>query len=376
MVPLINKQSTTPFYQQLAAIIRKQVLYSELKPGDKLPSENELVQQYQISRSSVRQAIDILAAEGLVERVHGKGNFIQQWHDAISEGGTIGLLVPYERLSLFPNIINGVETAAKSRGFTLVLSYMGKDDREEMQTIERMRSQNIGGLVIYPRNYITYDEMIWQLYEDNYPFVLIDRYFTELPSPFVGIDNVSAMRRAVEYLIGLGHRSIGFVQSTDPVTTSIKERYVGYREALRHHGIRFNENWLCHLPKITYSPLNIEDDEEIEYQPFCDFLTQKEHPTALIAINDYTAYLIYKAAVAKGIRVPEDMALMGFDNDEFARFNEVPLTTTEQPFREIGARAANLLLDRMRGNNTGSEHVLLPTRLVARQSCGETLINN
>jgi GntR family transcriptional regulator, arabinose operon transcriptional repressor len=369
----IDKQSSISIYQQLAAIIRKQVLYAELKPGDKLPSEHEMVHQYQISRSSVRQAIDILVTEGLVERVHGKGNFIQNWRTSNPEGGTIGLLVPYERLSLFPNIISGIESAAKARGYTLILSYMGKDDREEIQTVRRLRDQRVAGLVIYPRNYITYDEMVWQLFEEGFPFVLIDRYFTELPCSYVGVDNVTAVYRAVEYLIQLGHRQIGFVTTPDPNTTSVKERFAGYRNALRHHGIDFDEKWLCRSPSISYSPIKTDENEEMEVQPFREFFHQKDHPTALIALNDYTAYLVYNAAKAEGVRIPEDMALMGFDNDEFARFNEVPLTTTEQPFREIGARAANLLIDKIRGIHSGMERVLLPTRLVQRQSCGELL---
>ena len=364
----LDKQSSKTIYQQLAAIIRKQVIYGELKPGVKLPSENELVKQYAISRSSVRQAIDILVGEGLVERVHGKGNFIYDWRTMNVEGGTIALLVPYERLSLFPNIINGVEMAAKRRGFSLILSYMGKDDREEIATLKRLRDQRVSGLVIYPRNYITYDEMIWQLFEEGFPFVLIDRYFTDLPCSYVGVDNMRALHNVVTYLIGLGHREIGFMMPPDPNTTSVKERYTGYRDALRHHGIPFNDQWLCKSPTLSYSPVNPESDEEREIQNYRPYFKQKDLPSALIAINDYTAYLVYNAAKAEGVRIPEDMSLIGFDNDEFARFNEVPLTTVEQPFREIGGRAVDLLVDKIRGAHSGLERILLPTRLVVRQS--------
>jgi GntR family transcriptional regulator, arabinose operon transcriptional repressor len=364
----LDKLSSKTIYQQLAAIIRKQVIYGELKPGDKLPSEFELVKQYTISRSSVRQAIDILVSEGLVERVHGKGNFIYDWRTMNVESGTIGLLVPYERLSLFPNIIKGVETAAKNRGFSLILSYMGKDDREEIATVKRLRDQRVSGLVIYPRNYITYDEMIWQLFEESFPFVLIDRYLTDLPCLYVGVDNIGAIHNVVTYLIGLGHREIGFMMPSDPNTTSVKERYTGYRDALRHNGIPFNEKWLCRSPSLSYSPVNPEEGEEAEIQNYRPFFQQRNLPSALIAINDYTAYLVYNAAKAEGVRIPEDMSLIGFDNDEFARFNEVPLTTVEQPFQEIGGRAVNLLVDKIRGVHSGLERILLPTRMVVRQS--------
>jgi GntR family transcriptional regulator of arabinose operon len=366
----LDKLGSKSIYQQLAAIIRKRVLYAELKPGDKLPSEFELVRQYQISRSSVRQALDILVAEGLVERVHGKGNFIRNWRTNSVEGGSIALLVPYERVALFPNIIQGMETAAKARGYSLIFSYMGKNDREELDTVKRIKDQRVAGLVIYPRNHITYDEMIWQLFEEGFPFVLIDRYFTELPSSYVGVDNIAATYNIVNYLVALGHREIGFVMAPDPNTTSIKERYTGYRDALRHHGIPFDENWICVSPSIAYSPIHPNIGEEVEIEHYRLFFRNRPIPSALIAINDYTAYLVFNAAKAEGIKIPAEMTLVGFDNDEFARFNEVPLTTIEQPFQEIGARAANLLIDKIRGVHSGMERILLPTQLVVRQSSG------
>jgi GntR family transcriptional regulator of arabinose operon len=366
----LDKQSSKAIYQQLATIIRKQVLYGEIKPGDKLPSEYELVKLYQISRSSVRQGLDILVAEGLVERVHGKGNFISYWRSTNNEGGTIGLLVPYERFSLFPNIISGIETAAKDRGFTLTINYMGNNDREEKETVKRLINQKIAGFVVYPRNNIAYDEMIWQMYEERFPFVLVDRYFNELACSYVGVDNLSAVYNLVSYLISLGHREIGFIAPKDANTTSIRERYAGYRNALRHNGIEFNEDWLCWSPSTLYSPIHPDQGEENEINFFREYFRNQKLPTALIAVNDYTAYLIFNAAKAEGLEIPADLTLVGFDNDEFARFNEVPLTTVEQPYREVGARAANMLIDMIKGISSTVNRILLPTRLIVRQSSG------
>jgi len=367
----LDKRSSVTIYQQLANIIRKQVLYGDIKPGEKLPSENELVDQYQISRSSVRLALDILVAEGLVDRVHGKGNFISNWRTSNSVGGEIALLVPYKRLSLFPNIINGVETAAKARDFTVTVSYMGEEDREEKETVRRLRDQKVAGFVVYPRNRVIYDEMIWELTEEAFPVVLIDRYFTELPTSYVGVNNSAAVYQLVNHLVSLGHTEVGFITPRDAFTTSIKERYAGYRDALRHNGIDFDEAWHVESPSILYSPVYPEKGEESEINFFREYLSRRNHPSAIIAVNDYTAYLIYNAAKAEGICIPEDLTLIGFDNDEFSRFNEVPLTTVEQPYREIGSRAANLLIDKITGIHTTVERILLPTRLVVRQSSGE-----
>jgi LacI family transcriptional regulator len=101
-----------------------------------------------------------------------------------------------------------------------------------------------------------------------------------------------------------------------------------------------------------------------------------DRPSAIFAINDITAFLVSKAASLEGLRIPEDMALVGFDNDAFARRASVPLTTVAQPFEEIGARAAHLLVDRLRGSPPGFERVLLNTQLIIRQSCGEALVHS
>jgi DNA-binding LacI/PurR family transcriptional regulator len=195
-----------------------------------------------------------------------------------------------------------------------------------------------------------------------------------LPSSYVGIDNFKAAYHVVEYLIARGHRTIGFATTPDSNTSTIRERYQGYRAALQEHDIDFKQAWLCESSTAYSSPVYTEQGEVKETGFFRNFFKQKELPTAILAINDHTAFLVYNAAKSEGIKVPQDLSLVGFDNDEFARINEVPLTTVAQPFREMGARAASLLIDKVRGVRSGLKRILLPTHLVVRQSCGEMVI--
>ena len=272
------------------------------------------------------------------------------------------------------NLIEGVETAASSRDFSMVFSYMGQDEDEEMRTFRRMRSQKIAGFIIYPKDNLTRGEAIWQLFHEHFPFVLIDRYLPELPSAFVGIDNFEAAYNAIEYLIKLGHREIGFASMSDINTTTIHDRQAGYLQALRDHGIEFNENWMFQSPSIYTSPIYTNGEKQAELDHLRELFRRKVLPTAVFAINDIIANILCEAAKAEGIRIPEDLAVMGFDDDDFAQTNEPPLTTVAQPFKEIGARAAHLLIDKIRGvsSGLGLERILLPTRLVIRQSCGES----
>lgn len=367
----IRKDSPIPIYKQLAEVIRDQVLKGELRPGDQLPGEWELAKSYKISRSSVRSTIDLLVNSGMVVKIHGKGNFIQDWTEMNSNGGVIALLVPDSRVFLFSNVLNGALNAAKSRGYTLIISFLGKDEREEEQNIDQLRQHGVKGFVIFPRNNISYDSAIWRLYRENFPFVLIDRHFSELPAAFVGIDNLQAAFEVVNHLASLGYRTIGFSTTTSMKTSTVQERFEGYQKALRLYDIPYYPRWLFDTQLASSSPVIPEEDEAGQVEIFRSFFQQRGHPEAIFSVNDITAYLLGGAAKAEGIAIPADMALAGMDDDEYARRTEVPLTTMRQPFEEIGARATHMLIDHLRGSPLRIERIILPTQLVIRQSCGE-----
>jgi GntR family transcriptional regulator of arabinose operon len=375
-VPILDRNNPIPIYQQLASVIRNQILSGELKPGDQLLSELDMVSHYQVSRDSIRRALDLLARAGMVKRVQGKGNFVYQWQETQDEGGMISFLVPDERIFLFMNMLNGVVSAARLRGYSTVFSYLGKNEREEAETIGQQKTQGVSGFIIFPKNDLDYDAAIWQLFQEGTPFVLVDRDFPDLPCPFVGIDNVQAAYNAVSYLLRRGYSTIGFATSSDFKTSTIRDRFSGYRKALDDHGIEFRPEWLIQSPSHFSSPIYYEEQEAIEIEHYRKLIRSPQCPSAIFAINDVTAYLIARAASLVGLRIPEDLALLGFDNDDFARRSSVPLTTVAQPFEEIGARAAHLLIDRLRGSPAGFERILLPTQLIIRQSCGEGLVHS
>lgn len=286
-------------------------------------------------------------------------------------GGVIALLVPDSRVFLFSNVLNGSLNAAKSRGYTLIISFLGKNEQEEDKNFDQLRQHGVKGFVIFPRNNTTYDPAIWRLYRENFPFVLIDRYFPELPSNFVGIDNVQAAFDVVNHLAGLGYQTIGFATTTWLKTTTVRERFEGYQKALRVYGIEYNPRWFFDTQLESASPVIPEENEEGQIEIFRNLYQERGHPEAIFSINDITAYLLGRAAKMEGITIPEDMALAGMDDDEYAKRTEVPLTTMRQPFEEIGARATHILIDQLRGSPLKIERVYIPTQLVIRQSCGE-----
>lgn len=360
---IFDKESATSIYHQVAGLLRDQILSGELEPGAKLPPELELAEQYDLSRGTIRQAILLLVAEGLVERIQGKGTFVRRLEQGSSNGGVIGITLPYAHDSLAIDILLGAESAAKSRGYSLLFSYTGENIQQEAIDIQRMRAEKAQGFIIFPSTNVTYDEAIWQLRKEGFPFVLVDRYFPGLTSDYVGVDNLGGAYRVTEHLINLGHRAIAFIGASDTQTTSVNDRFQGYKRALASHGLVFQEGWHC-------SFVGSAGNEDIEMNEIRKYLSRPETPRAIVAVNDYTAIKVVKSARSLGLRVPEDVAIVGFDDIQQASQLETPLTTVAQPRYEIGVRAAHLLIDRLKGIKTGLSQLILPTSLVVRESCG------
>lgn len=368
-----NEKQMNSLYAQILHFYRERILSGEFPVGTQLPTEMEIAQQHQISRGTVRQALNILVNEGLVERVQGRGTFVcssLSTHDKkieTSEEKNIGLILcgsTDDELSM--DILVGVEQEAKSRGYHLNFAFAEDNAQQLALDIARMR-MHTNGLIIFPLSDILYDEAIAQLKHDQMPFVLIDRYLPDIESDYVGVDNVRGGYRATEHLITLGHIRIGFAYSSSGgfLTTSVHNRWEGYQKALKAYDLPYDEAMLLRdAPSATAEPPNVYDE----------YLLRSNRPSAIFAVNDGVVLGLLLAAQRCHIGVPEELAIIGFDDISYAAHVNPPLTTIAQPRKEIGLRAGNLLIDRIEGQVVGPpRHIELPTRLIVRESCGTRL---
>jgi DNA-binding LacI/PurR family transcriptional regulator len=367
---LDKKPNAEALYSQLLAHFRERILDGSLRAGARLPTELELAQQYDISRGTVRQAMSALVSEGLLDRVQGRGTFVRPLPPAPSESRPvaekrIGLLLHYMDGPLDLDILIGVEHAAKSRGYQVSFAYAEESLEQQDRDIVRLRADRVAGMIIFPVSDVTYDESVWRLKADGVPFVLVDRYFTDIDTDYVVADNVGGGYRATEHLLILGHRRIGFLYSNKGslLTTSVRDRWEGYRKALQEYGCLYDETLIEQQPAVPP-----EGGE-----PYGALLARDDRPSAVFAVNDTVALDLMRAAGRHGLRVPEDLALVGFDNLNFAAHLSPPLTTVAQPRMELGLRAGNLLINRVEGQVGPPRHVELPTSLVVRESCGARL---
>jgi DNA-binding LacI/PurR family transcriptional regulator len=355
----IDPESPIALYAQLVNHFRARILSKEYPPGSRLSSELELAEHYNISRGTIRQAMNILVNEGLIERVAGKGTFVKDIDAASTK--LIGVLLPSMRDALAVDILVGVEQAAKRRDYHVMFAHTEERLEQEAADIQRMREEHVAGFILFPLTNLPYDEAVAGLVANNVPVVLVDRYFPNLPTDVVAVDNTDGGYLATRHLIEHGHRRVGFVAASSMETTSMRDRFEGYKQALAQQGLAYEDALLFNYP------LEANSDGLRAY------LSAPNRPSALFISNDFTAMRVLRVADELGLRVPEDLAIVGFDNVKEAAELSVPLTTIAQSGVQIGKRACELLLARIENPNKPHRREFLPVELIVRRSCGATL---
>jgi GntR family transcriptional regulator of arabinose operon len=352
--------------------IRERILAGDLVAGDRLPSELQMAQQHHTSRGTVRHALDVLVNEGLLERVQGSGTFVRlssltREHSATQAvQKSIGIILSQANDELNMGILRGVEQVARPRGYQLSFAYTEENAEEQEHTIAHLAA-SAAGLIIFPVSNQPHDQAIAQLQNATFPFVLVDRYLADLDCDYVTSDNLGGGYRATEHLLILGHTRIGFAYNPAGglLTTSVRDRWEGYRKALQEYNQPYDKSLVYYLSSL------VSDASITSYD---DFITSPHRPSAIFAANDSIALEIFQTAGRHGLRIPEDIALVGFDDVTFAAHLSTPLTTVAQQSVEMGMHAGILLLNRIEQQISGPpKHIELPTNLIIRQSCGARL---
>lgn len=374
MIPKQSKKDRTKIlHTQLTTYFRERILDGRLPAGTRLPTDEQLATEYQISREAVRQALSLLVGEGLIERVQGRGTFVcQSVTGSISLASKaaprqIGLLLNSTvNVPANMDILIGVEQAVKLHGYSISFSYSEDNREQQMRDISRLRAHQVAGMIIYPPGDTLHDAAIEQLRDAHIPLVLIDRYIPELETDYVGVDNIGGAYRATEHLLILGHRRIGFVYMHHETlhTSSVRERWQGYCKALQQYGVSYDETLIT--SDSTQRQPHVK-------QGIAELLSRADRPDAIFAVNDYVALDVMRTAETLHIRIPEDLAVIGFDDSSFSAYLHPPLTTIAQPFSAIGLRAGTLLISRLEGINGSPKHIELPSSLIVRESCGARL---
>ena len=376
-----NRFSEMPACDRAASWLRSAIADGRFAPGMWLPPERNLAEQIGTGRPAVREALVALQREGILDRIPGGRPRVAAWAGSL---GTQSADVQYSRRSVVAALIPQPPTYAIAhaiqsgvgralgrvrprRGLLVFDTYLTTAApspdwvHPEIEALHRLEAEGVAGVVVWGAGLAESEDALLRMQRTGTGVVFVDHRPTNLTFDFVGVDNRAGMREAVRHLVGLGHRRIAFVSHPTRQSTII-EREEGYLDELHEHGLR-------HDPALLFQAgrsLDVRAGEALR-----QFKSLPAPPTAIVAVNDLHAFELLRAAQASGLRVPEDISVVGFDDAEQFSPHPSPLTTVRQPFREIGFRAGELLLRRIseKGTNSGPRvHILLTPTLTIRAS--------
>lgn len=268
----------------------------------------------------------------------------------------LGVIIPDISNPFFPLVVRGVEDIAYQNSYRLMLCNTDNDANKEQVYFDELRAYRMAGLIVIP----SADSRLVSLATASGgepPVICLDRCPEGWKGDTVTVDNEEGAYQAARYLLELGHRRIATITGQLHVTSGI-ERLKGFKRALREAG-------------VSIAPEYVQEgrfDRLSGYEKGRMLLQFSPRPTAIFAANDLVALGVLAALRELGLRCPEDVSLVGFDDQELASFTNPALTTVAQPAYQMGARAAGLLFERLRGENVPTQQIVMKATLKVRDS--------
>jgi DNA-binding LacI/PurR family transcriptional regulator len=267
----------------------------------------------------------------------------------------LALVVGNIRNGYFSDLIDGTVEAAHDAGFPLMFGDSDEDPERESEILEELAAERVAGVLLASSTRST--KGLRRLLDLGIPVVAVDRRLSGQPVDTVTIDGELGEYEAVQHLIGLGHRRIAMMGGPIHLST-LADREHGYRRALEDAGIGVDPDLIAHG--------NLREETAIELTPW--LMEAADRPTAIVAINDLSTIGVLLALRSLGLRVPDDVSVVGFDDVPGMALYDPPLTTVAQPAREIGRRAIELAARRVATPDVPYEEVVFATHLLLRGS--------
>jgi LacI family transcriptional regulator len=269
---------------------------------------------------------------------------------------TVGLIITDIANPFYAELLRGVHNALEEAGYIVFLGTTYDSDDKQEQLISRMLEHRVGGIILCPVS-DTSKETIERIKNIDIPIVLAVRELENVSSDYVGIDYAAGAQMAVNHLIQKGHRRIAFLGGSSG-SSAWRERRSGYCMALSQAGMEIDESL------IVESAVSRDGGTEAVHK----VLRQHKPPTAIFCFNDLVAHGVLQGLNVNGLTPGEEIAVVGFDNNNEAPLYNPPLTTVSSFARLIGSQAANLLHHRMLNKSREKQRIILQPELVVRKS--------
>lgn len=379
---MANHSQRIPMYKQIREYILDLIRENSWRPNDRIPSENELAEKFNVSRITIRGALSKLIEEGLIYRVQGKGSFISSFpagEAAIYEPQRdkdrriIAYLMPRLDNLFTANLLSGIESEVSKNGYRLIFCKTHDSRETETKLLREMIEMNVEGIIIYPTAGESYNEEILKLSLNNFPLVVVDRYLRGVETNCVCADNLEGAKAATNHLVELGHSKIGFISYPAQTTTSIEDRLIGYETALAERNIPIDHRLKCLQMDMKQANLILSEGQadEVSKRQIVSFLQSNPDLTAVFAVNSAIGLTTMEAVKDLGIRIPHDLSVVFFDDYEASAFSSIPPTIISQQELQLGIEAAKLMVSLLDEPKQERRKILTPTKLIVRNSTGK-----
>lgn len=386
----VSLSSGEYLYMKIYKSLLEDIKNNVYQKGDRLPTEKELSDRYEVSRITSQKAMNRLVEEGIVMRHPGLGSFVAENYTfeveesmepkveelevpAKSErqevGGErkiIGLVLEALWECFGIGIFDGAYEKAKELGYDLVIKKSFGSQKKEKEAIEELIEMGAKGIAILPVHGTYYNEDILKLVVGNFPIVFIDRFLNGIHVPYVGSDNVKAGELCIEHLMKKGHTDIALITAKDQEATTLAERRTGYLEGHIRNDLVIKKEYIydegkCPVPG-KWDP---EEVEEI-IKGLEDFLSRHVSVTATVATEYYIATLVKEAAKRIGKCIPKDLAIVCYDAPR-EYLGDYEFTHIQQNQESMGREAVRMV-DQLIQGGMWEERLLVDVKLVEGRS--------
>lgn len=348
----------------------------KFKVGSRLPTESEFCREYGMARGTVREGLSELVKEGILARRRGAGTFVQCLTPPNRVKIVAAMISCIREGDTAAHLIRSLEDHLHERGYSLILCNHDNDPEKIEQYLHRLSQDKVSGVIFTPIELPDSREknlnIVTRLEEKNLPFVLMG---TPISAETLGhysivtTNGFAAAREMVKHLVRVGHRRIAFINF--PGNYTAEQRIGGFIKEMAQQGLELPASYLRNL---NVGPVEKQGQAEIR-----ELLALNSPPTAVICIHDMVAKNVIEEAGRMGLKVPQNIAVTGFGNMDFASNINPPLTTVRLCTDQEGTWLAKILLDKIHGQVVGEQQMFLTCDLAIRTSCGgvgtENMVN-
>jgi len=344
-------------YHTLMEHLKDDIVTGRYPAGTRIPSENELTALFGVSRQTVRQALSMLENEGYIEKKRGSGSVVRSTFGSNPRTNDIAVITTFIGDYIFPQLLSGIEETLRAGGYSpLIMATRNRVDQERGILLDIL-ARPVRGLIIegtktaLPNPNI---DLYRRLYDRGLPIVFVHGYYPDLSPPvYVVADDRQGAFEAVRYLKDRGHRNIAGIFKSDDMQGH--GRYAGYIQALHEFSLPVNDDRL--LWYTNESKKSIIAGQALRTIEGC---------SALVCYNDSIAVDVMELLKPAGIRVPHDLAVIGFDDSRYGNLTGVRITSMSYGTKELGRLAAEKLLNMLGG--VSEQPAVMPWSLVEKES--------